>query len=316
MDDLAHDLHIAVADLAGPPDHFGKLFALLRVLLLGSGLLAGALGFWFLPVGPAGVGLLLLAGLSYGLLLIASHEMVHGTLLGLPKVEFVLGCVLSWPMAWPFATYSRLHQLHHRWNGSDPRDPERTEALPAERENSIGLRRWLQRHPLAWRPLGMGGLGLIANTARMGWILRHCDLAMGRAQRLDGLGVALVHSAMLSLALACDSVGRYLLFWLILERVIGAMVQCRGLIEHHGLWHRERSHVLTQLYATRNVTAGPLLNALMGGLPHHSAHHAFPLIPSQRLPDASRRIAAVLNLHGWPPLSTASGYLAALHQLL
>jgi fatty acid desaturase len=74
--------------------------------------------------------------------------------------------------------------------------------------------------------------------------------------------------------------------------------------------------VLTQLYATRNVTAHAWLNALMGGLPHHSAHHAFPWIPSQRLPEASHRIAAVLDRHGCPPLPTVSSYPAALHQLL
>ncbi len=316
MDALDRDLHAAVADLAGPPDSRGRLFTLLRLLLLAAVLLAGTWGFWILPPGPGGLVVLLLAGPSYALLLIATHEMVHGTLLGLPRLEFVLGCLLSWPMAWPFATYSRLHQLHHYWNGSDPRDPERTEALPDEQEHSTGVRGWLQRHPLAWRTFVLGGLGLIADTVWKGWILRHCDPALGPARRLDGLGVLLVHTALLSLALHRGLLGRYLLFWLILERVIGAVVQCRGLIEHHGLWHRERSHVLTQLYATRNVTARAWLNALMGGLPHHSAHHAFPWIPSQRLPEASYRIAAVLHRHGCPPLPRVSSYPAALQQLL
>jgi hypothetical protein len=48
----------------------------------------------------------------------------------MPSLEFGLGCLLSWPMAWPLATYSRLYLLHHRWNGLDARDPERTQPLP------------------------------------------------------------------------------------------------------------------------------------------------------------------------------------------
>jgi fatty acid desaturase len=234
----------------------------------------------------------------------------------MPRLEFVLGCLLSWPMAWPYVTYSRLHQLHHRWNGSDPRDPERTEPLAAERERASPRRRWLQRHPLLWRALGLGGLGLIADTAWKGWALRQCDPALRSARQVDGLGVVLVQSGLLVLAMAQGVVGRYLVFWLILERVIGAVLQSRGLIEHHGLWRREASHLLTQLYATRNVTGGAWLNALMGGLPHHSAHHAFPWIPSQRLPEASARIAAVLRRYRLPPLPAAAGYPSALLPLL
>jgi len=35
------------------------------------------------------------------------------------------------------------------------------------------------------------------------------------------------------------------------------------------LWRSSEVHLLTQLYATRNINAGSWLNALMGGLPHH-----------------------------------------------
>ncbi|MEB3317828.1 MAG: fatty acid desaturase [Cyanobacteriota bacterium] len=49
------------------------------------------------------------------------------------------------------------------------------------------------------------------------------------------------------------------------------------------------------------------LDALMGGLPHHSAHHAFPALPSARLPEASARLRAVLEEHGWPLPSRLEG---------
>ena len=125
-----------------------------------------------------------------------------------------------------------------------------------------------------------------------------------------------LHTAMLLIALTQGELWRYLLFWLLLERVIGAIVQFRGLVEHHLLWRSREAQLLTQLYATRNITAGSWLNALMGGLPHHGAHHAFPAIPSERLPLATRRIALVLERHGAPPLPTLPSYGEALRMLI
>jgi fatty acid desaturase len=125
----------------------------------------------------------------------------------------------------------------------------------------------------------------------------------------------MLHSALLLLAISQGVLVRYLLFWLLLERVIGAVVQFRGLVEHHGLWQAQSCHLLTQLYASRSITASGFLNALMGGLPHHSIHHAFPWIPAARLPLASQRIAAVLERHGAPALPQLSSYGQALTML-
>jgi fatty acid desaturase len=253
---------------------------------------------------------------AYGLLLIATHEMVHGSLLGYRTVEQWLACLLSWPMAWPYLTYARLHHLHHRWNGCDLRDPERTTPLPQERLAAGPLRRLVQRHLLWWRVGVLGGVGMIADTARKGFWLQRQDQGLVQARFIDGAGVTVVHTAMLLIALTQGELGRYLLFWLLLERVIGAIVQFRGMVEHHLLWQSRETHLLTQLYASRTITAGSWLNALMGGLPHHGAHHAFPSIPSERLPLATRRIALVLERHGAPTLPTLPSYREALRLLI
>jgi fatty acid desaturase len=283
-----------------------------RLALLGALLLGGAWIYWRLPLGGAAIAAVLIAGVAYALLLIATHEMVHGTLLGARILEERLACLLSWPMAWPHLTYARLHHLHHRWNGCDPRDPERTTPLPQERLDAGPLRRLMQRHLFWWRLGVLGGVGLIAGTARQGFALQRQDPGLVRARVIDGAGVVVMHTAMLLIALAHGQFWRYLLFWLLLERVIGAIVQFRGMVEHHGLWRSRDTHLLTQLYATRNIQAGRWLNALMGGLPHHGAHHAFPWIPSERLPLASRRIDAVLQRHGAPALPSLSSYREAM----
>jgi len=295
----------AVADLHGPPSWAEQLAAAGRLLGLSLLLAAGVAGYWLLPVGLAGLLVLLLAGVAYALLLIATHKMVHGTFLGWRSLEQGLGCLLSWPMAWPYATYARLHRLHHRWNGVDARDPERTHHQP---------------HPFASRCLLQGGVGLILETAAQGWRLRAVDPRLDGARRLDGAGVILLHSLLLSLAIDQGVLWRYLLFWIVLERVIGAIVQYRGLVEHHGLWHQADSRPgeaplpqrLRQLATSRDVAGGPWLNALMGGLPHHSTHHAFPALASARLPEATERLHAVLRREGWPLPTRLGSYGAAL----
>ena len=315
MTSLDRDLCAAVADLGGAASWRERAWTLVRLLVLSAVLIGGSRLFWLLPLGLPAVLPLVIAGVAYALLLIATHEMVHGTLLGWRRLETVLACLLSWPMAWPYLTYARLHRLHHRWTGLDPRDPERTDVLPAERLEAGRLRRLLHTYLLPWRILVLGGVGLIADTAIKGQQLRRVDPRLGRERLRDGLGVAVVHAAMVSVAMVHGELWRYLLFWLVLERVIGAIVQLRGIVEHHGLWQRHSTVLQTQLYASRSIRCGAFLNALMGGLPHHSAHHAFPWLCSARLPEASQRLAVVLARHGAPPTPWASSYAAALRQL-
>lgn len=313
----------AVADLHGPATWVERLASAGRLLGLLLLLVAAMAAYWLLPAGFAGCLVLLLAGVAYALLLIATHEMVHGTLLGWRSLQFGLGCLLSWPMAWPFATYARLHLLHHRWNGVDERDPERTQHLPADPLPASALERWLQRHPFALRCLLLGGVGLIVATAGQGRRLRSVDAWLDGARRLDGVGVILLHSCLLALAIRQGVLLRYALFWLVLERVIGALMQYRGLVEHHGLWRQAEGCAgvdplpqrLRQMATSRDVACGPWLNALMGGLPHHSTHHAFPALSTVRLPEATLRLHAVLRSQRWPLPPRLKTYAMALREV-
>ncbi len=135
----------------------------------------------FQPVPGGGVALIT-TGVAYSFLLIASHEMVHGTFLGQRSLDFGLGCLLSWPMAWPFATYAWLHRLHHRWNGVDARHPDRTQSLPQDPLAANPFGRWLKHHPFAVRCLLLGAVvqyrGSWLNTTGYG---RRLNYLMGVA---------------------------------------------------------------------------------------------------------------------------------------
>jgi fatty acid desaturase len=241
MTPLDRDLCAAVADLGGASTWGERAWTVARLFGLGGVLIGGSWLFWMLPLGVPTVAVLTMAGVAYALLLIATHEMVHGTLLGWRRIETMIACLLSWPMAWPYLTYARLHRLHHRWNGRDPRDPERTDVLLVERLQASPLRRWQQSHQQPWRILVLGGVGLIADTMIKGLQLQRVDPRLGLARLGDGIGVVVVHTAMLSVAVVKGEIWHYLLFWLVLERVIGGIVQLRGLVEHHGLWQQHAS---------------------------------------------------------------------------
>jgi fatty acid desaturase len=309
---LSSELRAAGADLANTSWRLGVL----RLLLPGLLLVLGSWFYWTTTNSYLGLLAVIIAGVAYALLLICTHEAIHGTLLGVPWLEFALSCLIGWPMAWPAATYYCLHLLHHRWNGLDPRDPERIEPLQTEIQSAGFLRRWHQRHPFWWKALGLGGLGMIANAYGKGWRLCDEQGQLANRLRLDLGGTLVVHLLLLTLVVGQGIFWKYLLFWLTLERVIGAIIQTRSLIEHWGLWRHGENHLVTQLLASRTVIASKWMNAAMGGLPHHSAHHAFPCIPFQRLPEATERIEQILSRHGREYLPKACSYLGALRLLL
>ena len=114
---------------------------------------------------------------------------------------------------------------------------------------------------------------------------------------------------MISFAITNGVLLHYLLFWLILERVIGVFMQTRDHLEHYGLWGKAQTHQLTQLYASRNFQANSVVGWLIGGLNYHGVHHGFPGIPFNNLPEAFQRIQGVLETYNLPLMKFDNNYL-------
>ncbi|MCP9800905.1 fatty acid desaturase [Synechococcus sp. RedBA-s] len=265
---------------------------------------------------PVAVLWLLAAAVFYAFVMISTHDISHASLIDLGSAEQALGCVLSWPVAWPYRTYRNLHQLHHRMNGMDLRDPERREPSEEELARAGSWRRLHFRHPFWLSVLVLGGIQLIGSMIWFGWKLRDSQSRLMGGMVSDLIGILVVQAAMLTWAIGHGQVIKLLLMLVVVERVVGALMQVRGMIEHHGLWKRFSTYELTQLYSTRNIAAGTLVNLLMGGLPHHSLHHAYPSIPYDKLPQATAIAEAVLSSHGHPPLPTVNNYAEGVALLL
>lgn len=305
---LVERIQAEIAPLCRVNRHLG----LLRLLVLLVPVVVGLVLFWRVDSLALASLWLVPAALAYALLMIATHDISHGTLLDLGSWEQALGCILSWPIGWPYRTYRNLHQLHHRMNGCDLRDPERREPSPAESARAGRWRRLHFAHPFWVSALVMGGLQLMASMFWCAWRLRPHHSRLMSGLRLDLIGILAVQLVMVSLAVLHGELLKWLLMLVIVERLVGAVMQTRGLIEHHGLWRSDTTYELTQLYSSRNITSGRWLNLLMGGLPHHSLHHAYPTIPYDQLPQASAIAEQILRADGRAPLPRVPSYLAGV----
>lgn len=238
---------------------------------------------------------LVAATLLYSFLMIATHDISHATLLDQGDLEQGLGCALSWPIAWPYLTYRNLHMLHHRMNGMDLRDPERREPTEEEAAKAGPLRQLHFRHPFWGSVLGLGGLQLILSMFWFGWKLRATHSRLWAGLRIDLLGILLVQALLFAWAISQGQVLKLVLMLVVVERLVGAVMQARGMIEHHGLWLPSTTYELTQLYTSRNIVAGPLVNFLMGGCPTTPC-----ITPIRRSPTTACRRPRPLPKPSWP----------------
>ena len=266
------------------------------------------IGFWAWTV---------IAGVFYALWLMCTHDATHHTLLGWPALEETLARVISWPMLWPVGVYSELHRLHHGWNGLDLRDPERYQWSEPEYQQAAPWLQWYIRHQWVINIFILGGFGIIVKTLMDGRRFQGLLPRLRGQLFTDLLGMTLVQTGLITIVwLTHTSVLRYLLFWLCLERVVGAIAQLRAHLEHYGLWHQANGHLLTQLYSSRNLQTSPWFSWLIGGLNYHAVHHAFPGIPFDQLPEAHGRVQTALDKYGMPPMVMEQGYPKAIKRLI
>jgi fatty acid desaturase len=246
-----------------------------------------------------------LGAIAYGFWLVCTHDGIHHTLTGWVWLDELISRLISWPILWGVGTYSALHRFHHSWNGINLDDPERVQWTLDEYQAAGPIQQWYVRHQWAIDCFGTGSLGLIFNVFQKGW--RHRQDQLVRQQlALDVAGMIALHSLLLIAVIRGGAGWRYLVFWLVVERIVGVMMQARDHLEHYGLWQQGINHQVTQLAASRNLATTPLVNWLMGGLPYHALHHAFPQIPFYALPEADRRVREILGEAA--PMTCDRGY--------
>jgi fatty acid desaturase len=271
--------------------------------------------FMFLRESWAGfVAAAFVTAVYYTAVLITTHDAIHGTLTGWYWADRIIPRCFSYFLLWPHGLYEELHRLHHRLNGRSLEDPENPTGTKAGYAAGNAVTRFYRRHQWWLSLFVLGGAGMVLKhfvEARRWWTR---SSAVRRAFWTDLAGIAACGVVTMSVVVAFDATARFLTYMLILERVVGCLMQMRSHVEHYGLWHDTPSLLEARLYSCRNVKTNAFGYNLFNGLNFHSVHHAFPRIPYYRLREAHARIDAVCRAAG-RELPAAPGYFATVLDL-
>jgi fatty acid desaturase len=263
----------------------GLFHAVIHTMLL-IGLGGAATIFWQRDFRLAVVVTIPLA-VIYTAVLVTGHDCIHRTYTGIKGFDDRWPLIWSWMVYWPHKTYAEIHKLHHAMLGRDFEDPERPTFLKSEFERAGLLMRWYIRHQWLINIFIFGGIGFIIRQWRIGSRLREKYPQFVRAMHEDAFGIVVVASMQLLAALYFDVIAEFLLTYLIVERIVGGLLQMRAMSEHYGLWEgRHADETFRLAMSCRNIKASWFTRWLFNDLCFHSIHHVYPSIPWYKLGEA------------------------------
>jgi omega-6 fatty acid desaturase (delta-12 desaturase) len=280
-------------------DAMGALYVAIATGSLAAGLALSAaarIELWLL-----GQALIAVSMLQWFILL---HEAGHLTLFRTRALNLALGYAAGFVALVPFASWRRIHALHHRWTGWQDRDPT-TQALVPRRRSQLAIR----MVDLAWRTW----LPLFSLLYRLGnyWHLpRLWRMFRAAAQRRALVVNAVVQlAAYAALGLSLGAAASVQLFALAL--LLGFALQDPLILSQHTHLPQRLSEgraVLPlsaeqQAPHTRSLLFAPwIARWLLMHFNAHELHHRFASVPGYRL---GRLQAQQAGVHWWRWLRAA-----------
>jgi fatty acid desaturase len=156
-----------------------------------------------------------------------------------------------------------------------------------------------------WLPLQRYGLFLFLPFTRFSWMVQSLVNSFERRNRFElpaiiahylGFFLLLMHVADLSFAQA-------LLFWFFTNMTGSLMLSWIFILNHSGkdvfTSETELGFFHSQLRSTRNISSGPWMNWLTGGLNLQLEHHLFPTLPRHQLPKIAGRVRDIVERNGF-----------------
>ena len=290
--DISHKQALAALDpatltaLKEPVDGPGLMRLAIHLLLLAmTGSLVAILHHPLLLI-PA----LVLHGIVLVFLFTLEHEAIHGTAFRTAAINRIVAECAGFLLLLPPRYFRYFHFAHHRHTQDAGLDPELAAPRPRDvTEYAIhlsGIPYWrAQIAVLTGNALGRTAHAFmpIGGRAAVKWEAR------------------LYFAAYASLAIVTIHAGWIwpLWYWLI-PAVLGQPFLRAYLLAEHAACPL----VADMLENTRTTFTNRAINLLAWNMPHHTAHHALPVVPFHRLPQLTERLRPHLKV-------TAEGYVDA-----
>ncbi|MCX7890598.1 MAG: fatty acid desaturase [Rhodobacteraceae bacterium] len=257
------------------------------LILLGGGLIAAGVPFWWMLLPVQGVLIVFLFTLE--------HECTHRTPFASAGLNEWAGRIAGLLILLPFEWFRHFHLAHHRWTNIPGRDPE------LEREKPATWRAW------AWHVSGLPYWGTMAATT---WRLalgreRAPYLPEGALPRMarEARIMLALHAAVAILSLAVTPV---LVWTWILPALLGQPALRIYLLAEHG----DCPRVADMFLNTRTTFTTAAMRFLAWNMPYHVEHHVLPQAPFHRLPAVHETMRAHLRVTAEGYAAFTRGYLA------
>lgn len=233
-----------------------------------------------------------------------AHEAGHGAITRNRRVAECIGQVFNTLLtALCYSYFSHIHRQHHPHCNDRGRDPDMqseffsTYAQSAAGKSGLGA--LISRHQpvLIWILVSLQGLTLKLDSLE--YLHRN-----PRTTRIDQAVLAL-HAFLWFVPPAIVlGLGNALLNYALVTLFIGPYTGVIFLVNHIGTRVIEPDEnlpfFLQELAVTRNLGASRLQDFFFGGLNNHIEHHAFPSMPTARLPVARRITREFCRRHSLP----------------
>jgi len=275
----------AKSDLAG----FLQLSSHLGAILATGVTLSLTWGTWF------AVPVFIVHGILINFLYAGQHELSHWTVFRTRKLNEIFGQLFGFVLIYPRDFDQIQHFAHHRHTSDWEKDGELQRppyALASYLLWTLGPTYWYTRI----RRLVRFSVGIVTESYVP--LARKPGLIAEARRHLAGYGV---------IAAASVATGSWLALshWLAPMMLTKVVHQLQNTIEHLGLPHGD-----DVVAATRTTRTNAVMRWLGWNMQFHTAHHAFPGVPFNRLPELHRTIFTAKNRK--PPEMTYLGFQAAV----
>jgi len=236
---------------------------------------------------------------------IIAHDTGHRQISRSRRVNAVLGYVhMDLAIGLSFGWWVERHRRHHTYPNDVNRDPDIINELvaftTAQARGRSSWRRWICRYQaFLFFPM----MFLVQGFAMQFSHVRQLLLWSGYRGRAVELCLLTAHAVLYITAVVLVlSPGRALVFVIVHQGLFGTYLG--GIIapNHKGMEALEGSRgsdfLLRQLYTSRNIRGGRLMEAIFGGLNYQIEHHLFPSMPIPGLRRARPIVRTFCHRHG------------------